>query len=468
MADLPEVTEGPAEEQPRRIQTKRGVLVFDWETISEELLPWATKGGLALVDQGFISGSNFLISILLARWLLPGQYGAYAIAYGVFLLLSMLYGSLLLEPMGVFGGAAYRGCLRGYLGALLWIHLVIAVLIFSLLGVSAGVARVIGQGNGLPGALAGVTVAAPCILLFWLARRTFYVELSPARAAIGSALYCAVVLGALFLLYRYGLLSPFTAFLLMGLGSLATGVLLLFYLKSTLQPSASAPSVRQAWKRHWEYGRWALAGNVASWVPAYIFYPLLSGFHTLAQAGQLRALMNFVLPLAQTQAALSMLLIPYAARVNARAGKSGSAALAVKVTLLSAAATLAYWAVIIPFRGPVFRFLYHGQYSEFTYLIPIVAIGSVFWAAAYGSSILLRAMESPDSIFAAFCAATVISLVVGVPATWALGLSGAVWAITLSDVASFFMVVYLLRRKVAGASIEPGSPLAAKVEAGGL
>jgi len=30
------------------------------------------------------------------------------------------------------------------------------------------------------------------------------------------------------------------------------------------------------------------------------------------------------------------------------------------------------------------------------------------------------------------------------------------------------MVVYLLRRKVAGASIEPGSPLAAKVEAGGL
>jgi hypothetical protein len=89
------------------------------------VLPWATKGGLAIVDQGLISGSNFLLGILLARWLMPEQYGAYALAFSAFLLLSFLYHSLLLEPMAVFSGSTYHRSLRGYLGALVWIHLAI-------------------------------------------------------------------------------------------------------------------------------------------------------------------------------------------------------------------------------------------------------------------------------------------------------------------------------------------------------
>src|SRR3954451_1960960 len=59
---------------------------------------WASKGGLAILDQGLISGSNFLIGILLARWLIPAEYGAFSLAFSVFLLLSYVYQSLLSEP----------------------------------------------------------------------------------------------------------------------------------------------------------------------------------------------------------------------------------------------------------------------------------------------------------------------------------------------------------------------------------
>ena len=77
---------------------------------------WATKGSLAILDQALISGSNFLVSICLARWLMPEQYGSYALAFSISLLLTFLYQSLLLEPMAVFSGGAYRKSLRGYLG----------------------------------------------------------------------------------------------------------------------------------------------------------------------------------------------------------------------------------------------------------------------------------------------------------------------------------------------------------------
>src|SRR6516225_275518 len=131
----------------------------DRKTVLPVLIPWAMKGGLAILDQGLISGSNFLIGILLARWLLPASYGAYALASGVFILLTMLYGSLLLEPMGVFGGSTYRHCLRGYLRSLLWVHLAGTLVIIAVLGLAAATTRALQLPDGLPGALAGVTVA---------------------------------------------------------------------------------------------------------------------------------------------------------------------------------------------------------------------------------------------------------------------------------------------------------------------
>src|SRR5579863_3622349 len=144
---------------------------------------WITKGGLAIVDQGLISGSNFLIGILLARWLMPEQYGAFALAFSVFLLLSYVYQSFLAEPQAVFSGSAYRQCLRGYLKALLSIQLVVTVFGVVLLGGSAVVVYAMGKADGLPGALAGVAIASPCILFFWLLRRSYYMNLAPARAA---------------------------------------------------------------------------------------------------------------------------------------------------------------------------------------------------------------------------------------------------------------------------------------------
>ena len=126
-------------------------------TSRKTVIRWVGKGGLAVLDQGLISGSNFVISILLARWLIPEQYGAYAVALGINVLLFTVYQSLLLEPMSVFGGSSYRECLRGYLGSLFWIHIAASLGIFAAFGASALVARIVAPASVLPAALLGVT-----------------------------------------------------------------------------------------------------------------------------------------------------------------------------------------------------------------------------------------------------------------------------------------------------------------------
>jgi O-antigen/teichoic acid export membrane protein len=330
---------------------------------------------------------------------------------------------------------------------LLLLHLAMSLVIVLVLGVAAGVAFKLSQAGSLPSALVGIAFAAPSILLFWLLKRTFYLKLSPAPSAGAALLYCALTMGGLAVVYKHGLLSVFSALLLMGVGSLGASAVLLIYLGLRLSSSEDAPTLLDIGLRHWRYGRWALGANAMMWVPINLFYPVLSRFSGMAQAGELKALMNFASPMLQTCAALSSLMLPYSARVLEQRGGAGVNIILKRMTLLCVACAVPYWVVLLAFKGPAFRMLYSGRYTEVTYLLPIVALVSIFGSAFFGPSIVLRSLESPGLVFGAVTASSCVAVAVGIPLTRALGVKGAVWSMALSEALAFVMAVVLLRRK---------------------
>jgi O-antigen/teichoic acid export membrane protein len=425
----------------------RNILSIDRAGMVRKLIPWVMKGGLAILDQGLFAGSNFVMSILLARWLGPDQYGSYAVAFAVFVFILVVHQALLLEPMLVFGSSDYRNCMRGYLKALLVLHFGMTLAIVIGLSVLAGFAFKTGQANGLPGALLGVAFAAPSILLLWIVKRVFYIKLSPAPSAAAAFLYCALTMGGLALVYKHNLLSPLSAFLLMGLGSLVTSGVLLAYLRLRLSSSEDAPDLAAIWRRHWRYGRWALGANFMMWIPLNVFYPLLSSFSGMAQAGELKALMNFASPVNQTAAAISPLLLPHAARTLREKGDEGVSTVLIQQTFLSISYTVPYWIVLLLFKAPAFRLLYSGRYTEVAYLLPIIALACLFSSAFFGPANALRILNSPGLVFAAVSVSSCVALAVGVPISLVLGVKGAVWSMALSEALAFVAAVVLLRRK---------------------
>ncbi len=418
----------------------------------QQAVRWGTKGGLAILEYGLIAGSNFVLGFLLARWMTAEQYGAYGLGFSIFLLLSFLYQALLLEPMSVYGGSNFRGNLRGYMRTSLKMHYAISAVIFVAFGIAAAVTFALGKSPALAGALAGLTVASPCIFLFWLGRRGFYLKISPGPAALGAVLYFVLVVGGVFVINRLHLLSSFSAFLLMGLAALACGVTLMLALRRMLDPNTEVPDLRQTWAKHWSYGKWALGSSIVGWIPTYLYFSVVSVFAGIAHAGELRALMNLAGPVLQTYAALSMLFLPYASRVQSKEGNSGTYALTWRMTLLFTVGAVVYWAAVIPFRGPILKLLYAGNYGSISEYLPFFALETIIWSAGVGASIVLRAMESPRSIFFANTAASVITLVIGIPATKFFGLWGVVWSIILANSAALVMVIVLLRRKAAETS----------------
>ncbi|HEV8523048.1 MAG TPA: hypothetical protein VGQ71_01005 [Terriglobales bacterium] len=419
--------------------------LFNREFSMPRILSWGARGGLAIAEYGLISGSNFVLGILLARWMSAQQFGAYALAFSLFLLLSFAYQSLLLEPMSVFGGSRYRDCVWAYFLKVLCIAIAISLLICLVFGVASGATWVLGSSE-LAGALLGLSVAAPCICLSWLVRRVFYLRLTPGPAAAGALLYFVIITGGVVLLHRHALLSPATAFLLMAAAALLSSVLLLLWLLRVL-PRTPGPSLRETWQRHWQYGRWSLGTAFLRWLPNYIYFPLLATFFGMAPAGELRALTNFTAPVDQTATALTMLLLPYAAGLRVDRTPGAASNLARRITLLFVAGAALYWLVIIPFAGSIFHAAYDGNYLAVVYLMPLVALESVIWSAGCGPAIVLRSMESPASVFAARCVGAAVCLLIGIPATRLLGVRGAVLGMLSSSLVSVLVTALLLRRK---------------------
>ncbi len=419
-----------------------------WKSFLQRFLPWATRGGLAVADYGLISGSNFLLGILLARWLSQEQFGAYALAFSIFILAGFLYQALLLEPLSVFSGTLFHDNIRGYLKATVWIHWAICLVMCGLLGASAVVARVFWHSSVLAAGFAGLAIATPFILIHGLGRRGFYLKLSPGPAAFAAVFYFVSVTGGVFLLNHCGRLSTFTAFLTMGSAAFISSIIMLFQLNARLEPETSRPHFRYTWGKHWEYGRWALATSVVGWIPYYFYIPVVSTFSGIAAAAELRAVMNLAAPVLQTFAALSMLFLPYASRLQTEGSSRSINRLTRRLIAIFVAGAVLYWATLIPLRGSIFRLLYAGKYLETAYLIPLFALETIVWSAAVGPAILLRAMESPRSLFIANGAASAVAIVFGIPATRFFGLPGVISSMIAANIVYVAVAFVLYGRRL--------------------
>jgi O-antigen/teichoic acid export membrane protein len=168
----------------------------------------------------------------------------------------------------------------------------------------------------------------------------------------------------------------------------------------------------------------------------------------MVEVGTLRAVMNLFLPLSQAVTALSLVILPYVARKHGQKGRAGSLDQTRNIMVLFASSGLAYGAIIIPFRHTVMRFLYNANYTDVAYLVPWLALASLFWICAHSTAIGLRAMQSPSSVCIVYGAASLVCFLVGLPASLAFGLRGVILSINLSSFAALATGIFLIRSKL--------------------
>lgn len=393
-------------------------------------IPWLGKGSLAIADQGIFAGSNFLLNVLLARWLAPAEYGAFALAYSVFLLLLVVHDALFTSPMLVFGSSKYREQFARYLGILLRGHFAFALPGAVLL---AAIAFVIAHlySEAVGRALLSVAIAAPFILLVWLLRRAFYAQLT-LRWAVGGGCVQFVVLFSSVLTFRaLGYLTAATGLVALGGSSLVTSLLLLVVLRPTL--TAGASSIRTVWTEHWGYGKWILAAAGPTWLINNIYYLVLPMMAGLAEAGALKALMNLAMPALQSVSALGVLLMPILVRERGRRGHGALKKMTTLAALVFATGSICYLALLLGFGFRILRFLYAGKYvTESWWLLLLVGLLPLVQSVPAVLGAALGSIERPDLYFWAILGGVTSALLLGVPIALDIGLPGALVGFILS------------------------------------
>jgi O-antigen/teichoic acid export membrane protein len=394
-----------------------------------------SQGFWAVTDQALFALSNFVVNILLARWLPKADYGAFAVAFSVLMLMGTVHTALLAEPMLVLGPSRFKTRTAAYIRRLVPIHFVVSSAMGAALLLTVVVLAVL-QSFDAATTLAALALSGPAILFLWLMRRACYIDSRPRLAATAGLIYPLLVLSGMWVLVRATTLSAATTLLVLGVASLLVAWWLRVRLGRLSDESSDPISHRDVAAAHWRYGRWALGSGLLGWVPGNIVVLALPLWHSLDDAATLRVAMTLIMPMLQIVAALTILLVP--ALVRARlAGRLRSTATTAMIIFFGF--SLAYAPLVIGFGSQLVQLVFGTQYHldrSTLWLLAVIPLGTAILGV---SSSVLRAVERPDCVLWANVAATAVTFIVGLPLVFKWGTNGALGSVLLSLVTTVIL-----------------------------
>lgn len=375
------------------------------------------------------AGANFLVGLLLARWLDTVAYGAVSLVYSFLVFAGTLQFAFIIEPMVVYGsgrfGAFFREYKRYIKRANLWIAFGLG-LFFALLGLLAHWSG----SSTLAHSFWGYAIAVPAVFFFWLERQTAYVFLKPQKAALGSAVYLGLYTSITLFLHVNFMLNSFTASLTAGVSSYFSSVVMARGLVYQESAEEIALDLKEVYALHWKYGRWAAIANMLAWIPSYLPFILLPLFHGFEAGARFRAVLNFIVPSWQFNGSISRVLTP--ALVRAASGK-GVGLLARRAFAALVTLGTIYWLVVALFNKELAVIFYNGKYLEDIGVLQWFGLVSVLRAAVVVLEAWLRAVENPKALARAYVASLSFSVPALVFFIYALGPSGAAVSILVAE-----------------------------------
>jgi O-antigen/teichoic acid export membrane protein len=411
------------------------------------LRTWGWLSVLSLADQGLASGAGFGVNLLLARWMSAEIYGGFAVAFAGFLFVAGFYNVLLLEPMSVMGPSRYAGNLTAYFRAQIAVH---AILVGALSGVSILAGLVFWKvvpASPLIGAVMGAGLSLPFLLLTWLSRRMCYVTRRPGLAVLGSAFYLGFVGAGLFVLAKLAWLNSFSAFALMGCGSLLSGGLLLWRLG--LWNRELGGRTEASWRivlvENWRYGKWLLGSTVLFSISSQTQMFLVAGMLGLGAAGILRAMQLPSLLMTQVVTASGMLIPPALSKDFGRGAIQNLRHKAVIASASLGGLASCFAVFLVLGAGRAEHLLFGGRYATFAWLMPVLALLPAASGFNQGFSLALRATQRPYFDLIANAIAAFVGLLTAPYFIHLWGIAGAAASMVVS-IAALPIVGFLFYR----------------------
>jgi len=433
MGNMPQLNRDEALRVPRTFASGIG-WTSNWLRAPVATLPTLSKLmpiGYSFADQALAVGGSFLANLALARTQTKEEYGLFALSYSVFIFLSSLHNSAILQPCTVYGSGRYRSRFPEYLRPMVRANAFVGFLL-TLLVLLVCLVLYWAAPQYLSRALLGLGASVGFLLSGAFLRRVFYLQRQPALAARASLISFLTVACALWLAAKAHVLNGFSVFVILALGWIAAGLGLGKKLALGHPAHSFLDSEPGYWREHWKYSKWVFSTAFVFQFTTQGYYWLVAGFLSVKQVAELRATQMLIAPMDQVFIALSFLVIPalaaqYASR---RMGDFLSFAKRYGLAVVSATALFAF-AVRIVGRA-VMHWLYHGKFDDLAPMLYLLAFLPLLMGVGSVMGCALNAAEKPRLVFYAYVSSGAATLLGGIPLVIHFGLMGAAYGLMLS------------------------------------
>jgi O-antigen/teichoic acid export membrane protein len=406
----------------------------------------ANRAATTMADQCVASISNFAVGIVVARISGPAGLGAFALAYAVWILMTLIHRALITTPMAILGD------LRGDQKQELIRRGFAADVMFGVLGacITAAVGAallVVGQHSfGI-----GMLSVAPWVLAlnlqdYW--RQMGFLLGNPRKSLMNDLLFNAVQALAFGAVFLAGLHSVFAVVSAWG-GAAAIAALYglrQFSIRPTLRGGRSF-----LWSR-WPTSRWLVSERVAGWGATQLYLIIAGALLGPGDFGGLKAAQSLVVgPALLVINAGGSFGLPEASRQLAERGWSGMARVSRLVTGAGVLASSVCAVVVLVAAPTLLRLLYGPEFIAYAPSARIFGISLVFAAFAVGPTLALTTTRRVRSLFVVMMVNLVLSVAAVCALTAVYGVTGAAVAGLLTNVvtlAIMFAMQSSLRRSV--------------------
>ena len=383
----------------------------------------ARQGYLSAIDQGVISLSNFMATIILARNVDPTQLGVYGVGFVTLRLVRAVQDGLIVQPMNVFGAGMEQDEFKHYATSTSLFQIGLAFISATVVALGGWALTELGNDT------AGPTLFALWLPFLWwqmqeYLRRMLYTRGLVLNAVLNSVIANGVRIAIMIYLVNQGTLSGVTGLEAIAWGSFVALFPGLWFTREFW--SRKLENLKVTWRRNWNFGRWLLGSTLTNWV-AVEFYPILTaGLISFAAAGAYRALQNLVAPIHLLLRAIDTFLTPRAANLY---GKNGQAALTHTLRSIYMAIgtpVLGLLILAILFSEQILDLIYGDVYLEYSNGVVLMALFYALLFAYWPLQSIFKAAQLSRPIFIANVLAIVSMFTVGIWAILKWGVYGTI------------------------------------------
>ena len=261
-------------------------------------------------------------------------------------------------------------------------------------------------------------------------------------------------IGGLLLLSYVGILSPSTAFLMVGLACGLPAMAWLFSVRGRLILRMADANLDL--KRNWSASKFLFAGNLMYLASIQVYPWLLAAFRGPAETGMFSACMGVLFVANPFLIGMSNFLTPEMAYAFAHGRPAEISRVVMKWTILFAVLMGSFCLLIVILGERVVVLFYGNKYVGTGPVVGILALSQLASAVTFPLNSGLLAVGRADVTFKSYVLALVITLTIGVSLVRIFGSTGAAFALLGCNVISSAFRSTVFRRHLRSLS-PPGS-----------